>query len=106
MSQLGLSEDDTFVQQRSTPTLQRLGSCTDCRREVSRQAISCPHCGSPFRSIKQQPTLGRIAGGVILGYLGILVINAVLFFVVFIFFAGIFANALSPPVRTPTSTRP
>lgn len=23
-------------------------SCRECRREVSEQAVSCPHCGAPF----------------------------------------------------------
>jgi len=110
MSQLGLDDSPDYIPQQlqSKEMPSALGGCPDCGHPISRRAESCPHCGSPLRVRPQQPTLGRIAGGVILGYLGILIINIVLFFIVLTFFAGIFSNALSntSPTKRPTSVYP
>lgn len=47
-----LDFDRQAVQNRPLPNLReasqsRLVPCTACRREISRAAASCPHCGDP-----------------------------------------------------------
>jgi uncharacterized paraquat-inducible protein A len=100
---------DAETNDASEQNLRQLSACPDCRQLVSLRAASCPHCGSPFHSTtRQQPTLGRIVGGIILGYLGIMLINVVFFLIITIFFAGLIGGALNrtTPSRTPTTTFP
>jgi uncharacterized paraquat-inducible protein A len=98
MSTLGLDDQSEHAPQQtadqiprqgqSTSSRSKLGTCPDCDRPVSRSAAACPNCGCQFTTNTHHPTVGRIAGGVMLGYLGILLINLILFFLVLIFFAG------------------
>jgi uncharacterized paraquat-inducible protein A len=38
--------------------MQNLTSCPACRRDVSRQASQCPHCGHPMAGKKTEQTTG------------------------------------------------
>ncbi len=95
MSQLGLDQEATVVRPANVnESISALAACPDCKRLISHRAVACPGCGVRLQRYPiQQPTVARIAGGVIVGYFGILIINAVLFFVALIFFAGAFATA-------------
>lgn len=108
MSQLGLSDSDPSpqspVDKPASAPVYAVGSCPDCRNVVSQQAHTCPHCGRPFVHPSQYPSIGRIAAGVIVGYLGILVINFVLAVIIMLFFAGVIGSALSGPAPRPSSS--
>ncbi len=105
MNQLGL--DVEIRQPNITQSSSTLAMCPDCSRAVSYRAEHCPSCGLRLQPREnQQTSIGRIAVGVILGYLGIMVINAVLFFVVMIFFAGVMARALDGVRSAPTTETP
>lgn len=43
--------------------------CPDCGHEVSDQAVACPHCGRPIRSVPE-PTGGPGGNGVSAGLAG------------------------------------
>lgn len=54
----------------------RLTECRDCKATVSREALTCPHCGCPWpdgRPVDLKPapviTIDRLAAGVCLGVL-------------------------------------
>jgi len=108
MSTLGLDGEPVYVHERmNAPKAQSaLVACPDCQRSISHRAVSCPACGVRLQPWpEQQPTVIRIAGGIILGYFGILIINAILAFVLFLFFAGALASSLqnlpqSPSIRS------
>lgn len=80
-----------------------LVGCSDCGGTVSQRAKVCPHCGSQFvpNDFVVYPSIPRIAMGVVLGYIGILVINVVLFFVVMVFFSAMMASVLSGVQQNP-----
>jgi RNA polymerase subunit RPABC4/transcription elongation factor Spt4 len=100
--------EETVYRQTSQPSViqQQLGSCPDCNNLISHRAESCPHCGRFFQSFRQTEVIGknwswRIAWGVVLGYFGILIISAILFFTFGVMIAGMIAG--SAP-RTPSSS--
>jgi uncharacterized paraquat-inducible protein A len=103
MNNLNLNEPNS-----NQPTnTQNCISCPDCFNLVSKRAESCPHCGRFFQSFRLTEVIGRnwslrIALGMILGYLVILVINAILFFTVGVFVLGVISNALNKTQPTPT----
>jgi len=103
MNQLGL--DDTQSQRINSTS--SLASCPDCKRLVSYRAEICPACGLRLQHRPStQPSVLRIAGGVLLGYLGILFINIVLGLVAFMFFAGALAAAIGNVQPNSSSSRP
>lgn len=64
-----------------------LHSCRECGREISDQAVACPHCGAPMRAGDARPTrvvvVRRGPGGcaiivaiVVIGFLAVFVIGA------------------------------
>jgi len=102
MNTLGLSENKTEINNTS---IGNLFSCPDCQGWVSHYAESCPKCGRFFQRFQDAKTyqkgivdgrnwIWRIAFGVILGYLGALMITFALWFVLFILFAASVANTL------------
>ncbi len=107
MSQLGLSDsENTTVRQAvdvppkypAVITARRLQVCEDCGGTISLKANTCPHCGRVYTlghgiSVYGKNWSWRIAGGVILGYFGIIIINIILLIIGFSFFASLFANA-------------
>lgn len=103
MNTLGLN-DPLATAGTGQPSNSNLVTCPHCLGLCSIRASVCPGCGCPFsREPLSFPSIPRIAMGVILGYLGILVISALLFFVVMAFFSALMANALSG-VQPPAST--
>jgi hypothetical protein len=91
-NQLGLNA----VDQAPAQSFSTLATCPDCSRLVSYRAEHCPSCGLRLRPREsQQTSMLKIAGGVIMGYFGILIINVILGVIIFIFFAGAIAAALS-----------
>ncbi len=82
----------------------QLLSCPDCGNLISKRAESCPRCGRFFQSFRLTEVIGRnwslrIAWGIILGYIVILIINTILFFTVGMLFLGAITNSMN---KTPT----
>ncbi len=114
MNSLNLNESPQFddpkynaVPETETPTNPMLVSCPACQHRVSTNAACCPGCGRRFQHKQQsivlplqQPTLGRIVGGIVLGYICIMILNAVFFFLFATLFVGIIGNAVNSAPRT------
>ena len=110
MTNLGLNTDAEVEQIRRNAGYpsSNLFACPDCAKQISKRAINCPHCGLPVNQrieiVSRQGWSGTIAGGVILGYFGILIINVILFFLFMSVIAGALSNVSQP--RTPAPTYP
>lgn len=106
MSQLGLADDTanaSYNHQNISPAT-KLAKCPDCAQSISYRAEVCPHCGLRFKHDVSQPSIARIALGVIVGYIGILIITAAIWFVALVVFAGAFASAFNDIRQGPTSS--
>lgn len=74
-----------------------LVNCPDCNNPVSAKAENCPICGRFFQSlsyvkIDRRGWIGTIAGGIILGYFGIILVSIVLWIFLMMFFASVFTG--------------
>lgn len=93
-----IPEENTVISRKPS-----LLVCPDCSNYVSPTAISCLKCGRVFQSnyitVNGKGWSWRIAWGIVMGYVAILVINAFFLFIFFVFFASLFANAVNQMPR-------